>query len=62
MRKILKNKRAFQFVLASLILIPFIIVGIVGLQQFFEKKSIPLKNTILQRKTYIFSGINENSS
>ena len=37
MRKILKNKRAFQFVLASLILIPFIIVGIIGFQQFFKE-------------------------
>ena len=37
MRKILKNKRAFQFVLASLILIPFIIVGTVGLQQLFKE-------------------------
>ena len=37
MRKILKNKRAFQFVFASLILIPFIIVGTVGLQQLFKE-------------------------
>jgi len=37
MRKILKNKRAFQFVLASLILIPFIIVGTVGFQQLFKE-------------------------
>lgn len=37
MRKILKNKRAFQCVLASLILIPFIIVGTVGLQEFFKE-------------------------
>ena len=37
MRNILSNKRAFQFVLASLILIPFIIVGTVGLQQLFKE-------------------------
>ena len=37
MRKILSNRRAFQFVLASLILIPFIIVGIIGFQQFFKE-------------------------
>ena len=37
MRKILKNKRAFQFMLASLILIPFIIVGTVGFQQLFKE-------------------------
>ena len=37
MRKILKNKRAFQFVVASLILIPFIIVGTVGFQQLFKE-------------------------
>ena len=37
MRNILSNKRAFQFVLASLILIPFIIVGIIGFQQFFKE-------------------------
>lgn len=37
MRKILKKKRTFQFVLASLILIPFIIVGTVGLQQLFKE-------------------------
>lgn len=43
MRKILKNKRAFQCVLASLILIPFIIVGIVGFQQFFEKKEYSIE-------------------
>ena len=37
MRNILSNRRAFQFVLASLILIPFIIVGIIGFQQFFKE-------------------------
>ncbi|WP_262366356.1 hypothetical protein [Streptococcus sp. Marseille-P7376] len=37
MRNILSNKHAFQFVLASLILIPFIIVGTVGLQQLFKE-------------------------
>ena len=37
MRNILSNKRAFQFVLASLILIPFIIVGTVGFQQLFKE-------------------------
>ena len=37
MRKILKNKRVFQFVVASLILIPFIIVGTVGFQQLFKE-------------------------
>lgn len=37
MRKILNNKRAFQFVVASLILIPFIIVGTVGFQQLFKE-------------------------
>lgn len=37
MRNILSNRRAFQFVLASLILIPFIIVGTVGLQQLFKE-------------------------
>ena len=37
MRKILKNKRAFQWMVASLILIPFIIVGTVGFQQLFKE-------------------------
>ena len=37
MKNLLTKKRAFQFVLASLILIPFIIVGTVGLQQLFKE-------------------------
>ena len=37
MKNLLTKNRAFQFVLASLILIPFIIVGIIGFQQFFKE-------------------------
>ena len=55
MRKILKNKRAFQCVLASLILIPFIIVGIVGFQQFFEKKEYSIETyDSIKENVYFF--------
>lgn len=37
MKNILTNKRAFRFVLATLILIPFIIVGVFWSQQSFEE-------------------------
>lgn len=56
MKNLLTKNRAFQCVLASLILIPFIIVGIVGFQQFFEKKEYSIEEYHSAKENVYFFG------